>query len=625
MFNETLMNASLRLFNSLISEKSQALTADKMKKLYKRTIPHGFILEPGCPSDSDTLDIIESALGLSDREANASFHKSWQIVKDGDLEVLYAQQFFHYVTTYGFKALAVFSDKTVYVPQENLEIPEITDKIRLTVIKHMTKTEAMKRVEDLCQGAALSDQTVKDVFTVIKELKLGKGIIKGIKNREVLALLYDHFDMAPSDPDEFLRYMVYKLTGNTLVIKNDGMIEALESASAVLVDKLIVKAPSDLAKNFYRFKPLYLAMRRAASNKTPFNLLRKTAVRMHVPMKTAYLDKVTALIKSGEYTRKNLKEALKTASTLKKVKLYQALAYRLTDSESIVYAVRNGRGWAKDFDFSQEHKTKLKKAESLVFESIVHDLESRVKGKIFLIPKGVDYALPATEKQFVGNMPSGSSVKVDKDMMVGINWKNVKYQSIDLDLAAISASGKIGWDTSMRTESRDVLFSGDMTDASGPDGATELFYFKGQVESEPRLITVNYYNFNSDLPVPMTIFLAKKNISRLSMNYMVNPNNIVAKGLETISNRQMVMGLVEGGNKFTFLKMAFGKSISSGMTDDVAHMRAYAVARAKIKISLAKVLKKAGAIVITKHSDERVYVDLSPEYLTKDSILNLLQ
>ena len=168
--------------------------------------------------------------------------------------------------------------------------------------------------------------------------------------------------------------------------------------------------------------------------------------------------------------------------------------YRTGNADSIIYKIRNGKGWAEPFDFG--NIAKAKKVLSIVLDSVVGDLRNNVEGKTIFIPDYIKYALPATEKQFTGNFPSGTCVTVDKDMVFGVHWNDVDHNRIDLDLSLMNPeTGKIGWDSNYRTEERDILFSGDMTSAGGKNGATELFYVQRQLKQE-FIMFLNYYNYN---------------------------------------------------------------------------------------------------------------------------------
>ncbi|GAG61286.1 unnamed protein product [marine sediment metagenome] len=94
-------------------------------------------------------------------------------------------------------------------------------------------------------------------------------------------------------------------------------------------------------------------------------------------------------------------------------------------------------------------------------------------------------------------------------MIFGVHWENVGSGQIDLDLSLLSpTTGKLGWDAGYRSESGDILYSGDVTTAPKPDGATELFYVKKQLKDE-FIFFVNYYNYDPDI-LPFSIFRSKK-------------------------------------------------------------------------------------------------------------------
>ena len=58
----------------------------------------------------------------------------------------------------------------------------------------------------------------------------------------------------------------------------------------------------------------------------------------------------------------------------------------------------------------------------------------------------IELSLPTSEKQFVGNIPFSSKLVLDKDnVLVGIQWFNVKNGRVDLDLKIISNECVIGW------------------------------------------------------------------------------------------------------------------------------------------------------------------------------------
>ncbi|MEK6884531.1 MAG: hypothetical protein AABY22_33170, partial [Nanoarchaeota archaeon] len=383
--------------------------------------------------------------------------------------------------------------------------PELEEGINLVIIKGYTKKQLKEKLLALLSGIALSEDTIKDVMDVAVFVETDEKDISKVKNKEVKAQLYEYLDLVPSNQIEFLRYVIYKTINKTLIIKNEGMIDEIkkEISNKFSIVKLFrkyeeVNGLEKLAEIFLRFKPIFLAFRANERMKPIINKLRRLAVKNHKPMTEDYLNTITARIKRDETigTEKLISE-LNKVNVFRKIRLAYALKYRTTDADSILYSVRNGKGYVTDFNIQNRKYTDL--VLDIVLNSIVQDISKNVKGKKVYIPDYVKYTLPATEKQFTGNFPNGTYITIPKDMIVGINWQNVNRHRIDLDLSLINANeGKFGWDARWRNEDRDVLFSGDMTDAT--KGATELFYVKKQKDNS-FIMFVNYFNYDEKVEV----------------------------------------------------------------------------------------------------------------------------
>ena len=266
-----------------------------------------------------------------------------------------------------------------------------------------------------------------------------------------------------------------------------------------------------------------------------------------------------------------------------------------------------------------------------------------MKGKKFYIPEEIVYALPTTEKQFTGNFPNGSYVSVTgKNLIFGVYWENVGSSRIDLDLSMLTLGMKIGWDRMYRSHERDILFSGDMTDAT--NGASELYNIEGQ-RDEAYMFMLNYFNAGrgyyedekSPDEVPYKLFIASEPIDRDKFcggrnrtPYMVDPNNILAltDAKITAANKQKVLGLAETRNnevRFYFGEFAIGNSMTAGQRDYNEHARRYLVDYQRSVIGLVPVLIAAGALFVeTKDEIDVDTIDLSPEALEKDTFIKLL-
>ena len=617
------MNKStLKLFKAIQVDSKQEVEISV--SIDKSCLKKGYVLDRCINPDKSTMKVIDEIVGFSGEQANAAFHKSWKTIQNSSQQVLVMQQIMNYITTYGFDALGIYSDSTIYIPNELLNVPSVDKDLPITVIQAMTADEILEAIIKLASGIALSEDSLTDIMTIIKANKYNSGFIKRINNRELAALLNDYYSIVPRDPVEFLRYVISKLADESLLIKNKVLINKIEQANGKFLDLLMLDAPDNLASIFFRFKPLFLAMKKISKNKIFFNQLRRKADDMHVPMPQDYLGDVTSLIKNERLSLDELTLQLNKANLFRKIRLAYALKYRLDYKQSILYKVRNGKGWASDFQWSTKYDLITQQAYDVVITSIIEDIKINVEGKSFYIPDNVFYALPATEKQFTGNLPTGTYVSVPEDIIIGINWQNTKRR-IDLDLAVIGESGKIGWDAGYKTKDNQVLFSGDMTSAPAPLGASELFYLKKSGQ-EPRILTVNYYNYSKDDAVNCKILVAQEKPKNFGKNYMVDINNTVASANIKISKKQNIIGLVLSvgdENRIYFCNTSVGNSITSTANKQASHVRKYLVGITKSSIDFKDILSKAGANVYNEIPNEN-YIDLSPDALDKSTILNLM-
>ena len=658
--------STIKLFKSVVIRSKRTKKASK--DLLEKTIPMGFIFSPeviyNYSDDYDSLiKLVEKTIGITAEKLNSSFHKSWKKVKEADIEQLVVEQLAHYLTTYGkehpkdyliekeeqwkvdnlaekiieledFESNKIKDENYVYIPKEKLDIPELDiDGIKLVVIKGYTKQELKEKLLNiLSSGIALAKDTMADILNILGFMYIKKEEIEQIKNREVKIALYEHLGTLPENPIEFLRYVIYKITNKTLLIKNRTLIEELKENTSLSIVKLFNEYEKEyglnrLAEIFYRFKPIFLALRSEKKLRTITNRIRKLAVKNHKPLPEDYLNTITSKIKINKRINTHeLKTELDKVNTFRKIRLAYSLKFRTKDIDSILYRIRNGKSFAtKTMGYDSEQKAKTKRILKIVLDSIVTDVSKNVKGKKIYIPDNINYSLPATEKQFTGNFPSGTYVSIPNDLIFGIHWKNVEDHDIDLDLSVLSPTEKIGWDSSYRTDERDILFSGDITNAPGEKGATELFYVKRQYK-KALILLVNYYNFNSKVEVPFKIIVAKEKIDDFKKNYMVNPNNVITIADTKINQKQKVLGLVvttSQGNRFYFTETNLGRSITSSGSEFVENSRKYLFDFYENTINLKDILIKAGAKIIEKK--DKSDIDLSPETLERDTLLKLLK
>lgn len=623
----SLIDATLYLFNGLpVQDKGKVEVP--YKTLLNATVKRGFIFSPevlGNYSIGSLANIYER-IGISGEQANSSFHKSWEKIATASIYQLVIEQIIHYFTTYGIEYLTGEEHpEMVYIPLEELQIPEMP-KLELKVIHGYTLGELKEKTLGLLNtGIALKDETLQAVLEILTVTKVTPEEISQVRNREFSILLYDSFKMVPSNPEEFLRYLVYKTTGQTMLIKNARTFIEIKAKKNSVTEALLVMyvgkyGVQRLAEIFYRYKMIFLAFK-SSRNAHIINRIRKLAVTLKVPSEPQFLD----VLSSKRATKQNLeiaKEFLSKVTVWRKMRIIQALNYRISGGESIVYRIRNGKLFSTEF--KQNNPKDVETFLRLTMLSLGDDIFSKVHGKKIYIPAGVNYGLPTSEKQFVGNIPSGTSVTVDKYLIIGIWWHNTQRR-IDLDFSLNTLGGKFGWDSAYRNSSGSVLFSGDMTDASGK-GSSELFYLKPQFNSAA-MSMVNYYNFSDSDPVPAKFFLAREGVESLPKNYMVDHSKIVVSMDFEIKEKQTVFGFVRknsnGSLVFHFTEGTQGNSITSSNNKYTENSIQYLVDYFETMITLNSVLEYAGAILVetAKEAD----IDLSLESLEKDTILNLFK
>lgn len=627
--------STVKLFKALPikSTSKTRISTRTIEDLMRKTLPYGFIYAPEVIKEygPEHLENFIKEIGRSPEQLNSSFHKSWGKVKNAPIEQLVLEQIIHYFTTYGFEQLGIYNESSVYIPPEKLDIPEIKDGFKITVIKGYTIAQFEEKITKLVSsGVALSTDTIETICSVVSSLKISIDP-EVVKNKEMKIKIYDTLGVVPENPVEMLRYMVYKSTGNTLLIKNRETIEKIkEGDNKEEINNILSKylyffddAGIKLSSIFLRFKPLFLAYKSFMPH--TINRLRKLANKYHEPMKEDILNEVTS--KLDNLDMKNFAVSLSKANIFRKIRLAYALKYRtLEDLESIQYKIRNGKSFATEFKF--KNKKKAKEILDVVLSSIVEDLKKNVKGKKFYIPKEMVYTLPATEKQFTGFIPSGSYVTVPKDMIVGIHWFNVEKERIDLDLSLMEMNYKFGWDGFYRNNARDILFSGDMTSAPKPKGASELFYIKKQSDHN-LIMSVNLFNYGLVGEVPFSIVVGHLTSGQFGRGFMLDPNSILVRtnAVVTADNPQKTLGLLSttsNESRFYFNEATTGgRRRSARSTNYTEWSRKYMIKFYSNMITLEDLLLRAGAKITRKKDVDTI--SLAPEDLEKDTILNLLK
>ncbi len=610
----------LRVFKAVIVDSNDKVYDNS--RYYSSMLRNGYLVSNNVQVTDSLLDTIESIYSLSQDKVNKSFHSSFYTVYNSTREELWLHQVIHYLTTYGFESLGIKSD-FVYIPVEERELPE-TKEIAFLFISGQTKLDIAQRIESLdSAGVGLHDDLLNDLAVIIKELGMPFDFYSGFQNREILSIVNNVFDVIPSEPEAWLRSLVYKLTGSSLLIKNSYLINQIKASDKKeYIYQYISNAPNNLASIFYRYKPIFLALRQLVDGKSKrfFNRLRRQAPKQHIPVFPPAYKSITSVFNTGKKVdvkkEFDIEKVIEKASVVDKVKLYNSLnLYQLLykNGNYRVFRIRNGyyhidEKLLSDYNYHNIY-------DKILLDSIQDDL-SYLKDKKVYIPEGIEYGFPVTGKQFVNNFPYGTSVELGDNFAVGIYWENYNGYRIDLDLSGLSVGGKIGWNSSYYNESGSAVFSGDMTSAHR--GACEALYFNSN--SYRYIISSNFYNYNRVIAKELQaqFFLSKMTKDTLEKNpqYLLDKNNIILSTVFKHTHRGIILGLVYG-NRFYFFGNNSNKRISAIERDYIYYIGSEALTR----MTLNKALKGLVNFVSTPDESD---IDLSPDKVTADDFLMLL-
>ena len=525
---------TLKLFNAVVAKPSN-------EKPF--VSEEGFIIEPNALWAKDQILAYYQKEKLNGNDLNKTFHKSWKTIKDTPRWELAIHQILHYITTYGSDFQA-----EIYIPDEVVNVPNV--KVVFMVFKAYTKKEMTEKCLNLLKsGAALKEDTIVDLLSILTD-ELGYKFTgnEKIKNKEAVILIADLFGVIPQDTMEFFRYVIYRSTGKSLLIKNPGTIELIKNSVYNPSVQFEQFGLEKLAEIFNRFKPLFLAFK-GRCPKT-INKIAKLSKTMHKPLVSNPLNLATSRLLTSEDIH-----WLDNATPYALFKAISGCYARANGQNAFVYRIRNGKSWAQEKVSTQVNEGN--------FYFLVEYLKGRFnfEGKKFFVPKNVEYALPTSEKMFVGNIPTGTRFS-GKKMAVGMYWENA-WGARDIDLHGLNLKGHVGWNSSYNQGEGALMYSGDITNA--PNGAVEYLY-AGKGLKDPTLVQINIFSGLDTCGYKIIVGKGDK----MSREYMMDPNNLFMEVKVESIQKQNVLGLfLPKGEKQTFVILNFGAGTSrvSGNTN----------------------------------------------------------
>lgn len=584
-------------------------------------------------SKKELTEIVSNII-LLNKQLNNTFHKSWNKIATASDVQLKIEQLIHYITTYGFEEAGLYNEDTIYIPSEILEINE-ENNIPFIVIKSISIIELIEKINELLNsGIALSKEDIEYLAEIIIYYNLQeKADIENCKNKEMRIVLFNLTNTIPKNPEEYLRLTIYKYIGSSLLIKDKKTIIALKAIdySYNIFDDYVKKyGVSGLASIFLRHKALFLAFKNIKTAKK-INQLRRLAKLYHKPMKEDYFNSVTKKLLDDTFDVSVFLKELKDINIFRKVKLYQLLKfYNNENITNILYSIRNGSIYIKDIDNKKLFKIKscINKYNivEILLNSICRNIEKNILNKKVYID--TDLSVPTSGKMFCGDIPFGTKFSTKDSFVIGIHWKDITDRT-DLDFSMSSLAEKIGWDTFYRNSN--ALFSGDLTAA--PNGASECFFIKKDIEDGIYIFNVNYYNGDSNEDeVPFTLFLAKESewihLESKPVNYIVDKSNKLFEAtlkIDSIKKKKQVAVLNVKDNIKTFyiMELNVDNTITSKRNNNFIKIINYYSNYLNSYLYFNEVFTKLNIKLVD--SAKEADIDLSLNSLTKNSLLNIMK
>uniref|UniRef100_UPI00258AF5D0 hypothetical protein n=1 Tax=uncultured Chryseobacterium sp. TaxID=259322 RepID=UPI00258AF5D0 len=426
---------TLQLFNAVLARKSEETPFISKD---------GFIIEPDALWAKKEIVSYYAKEKLNGNDLNKTFHKSWEKIKSTSRIDLFFEQISHYISTYGSNF-----QSEIYIPDEVLNVPDI--KMVFKVIKAYSVEEMQEKCLALLRsGIALKEETIDDLLSILHtELDYDFTGKENIRNKEAIIKIADLYEIYPENPVEFFRYVIYKTTITTLLIKNDDLINLIKQSKFNPTYLFESFGLEKMAEIFNRFKPLFLAYK----NRAPkvINKISKLSKVYHKPLISNPLNNATnTLLESSDW------HWLENATPFALFKALSACYSRMYGQDTFVYRVRNGKSWTKKG--TETYVNQINYDFILDFLKLKYE---NIAGKKFYFPENVEFALPTSEKMFVGNIPTGTRFYGDR-LAVGIYWED-QWGARDLDLSGLNIAGKIGWDAAYNHGDGQLMYSGDMT------------------------------------------------------------------------------------------------------------------------------------------------------------------
>ena len=494
---------TLNLFNCVINESGYKLTTSVATDLLDMGLVLDFV-----PTDEQ---IAMFRTELKPLDMTTLFTREER--QNAGVSHLLEKQILHYIEVYGLGMPGLF---------------DLTTTDGTLVSMRYVKGITLGYLGDMVRKLIYANAPIKDtalVKRIIRNYAIDYNLDK-VQNHEMRCMLFNPGWDEFKSGDDAVRYLCYQATGDALLIKSPEVIKAV-SIMAV-PPEFFERHVHVLARVFNRHKRLILA----AKNKVTANSINRIArlsKTQHVPIRESIAK--TFIHRALSTSAMATSYALSTVTLRDKFKYLNLLAQKKLQSPVSSFKIRNGKVHTR-LDRPVYALPDIRMVEIAVLTSLSDDL-AHLQDTTFLLDKNVDYGLPVSRKQTVGNLPFGTQVVSDSnEISSGMYWEN-EWGARDLDLSTIDMGGnRVGWGQYSGYTNRSVIFSGDVTDAR--NGAIEFMTSR----NEDYGLFVNIYTGEPGAKMELVV---GSNITR--KNWM---DDVLIREKHTLRSRNEVIGFVRG-------------------------------------------------------------------------------
>lgn len=663
MFEKEL--ATIQLFNAVvINDQNKSISENafyfSVKALNYNLNIHPIIFENLENPHAFYEEVIDE-FGVKAKAINSTFFSNFEAVQNTPDDLRAFMQMLHYACTYG--------GWNIHDPYTPNQLSETELEQAKATFEHCRKIDAITSEElhqtmqqTLYTSFALDKGRLDSLECVVKAYNI-KLIPEKIQNKEFACMYSEITNILPKQPEAMLRYLIYLTTNQTLLIKNEDLINRIYNCYYISqcfdAFKTYIEeydGEKQFAKIFYRFKPLFLAFKKAFKNgdnnatikqkeyvALHINRIRRLANMYHKPMNQVTLANLVPNIDT--LSSDDIYTMLEQATIYQLIKVYNAINHKLYSnimfkSDELIkksYHIRNG----KDFIVDKENtQLSLKTSSNLiqtrsVIESLLAQKLSHLKGQKILLNQDITYGVPTSAKTFTGNLPYGTTFDVGEKLIVGVAWE----VDADIDLSATYQDGRnIAWYHSWQDDN--TVFTGDMTGLNEYGYAAEFISTKAKKDMQSIIMNLNLYrNWADKVPFKLIIgtSMNHKKIEKSSFDYVKSISDVISVKY-AVPFDDLKDGLSLGYTQYAEGNMQFVVSNVSNLGHQIARRGEEMLEALKNqaigKLTFNDLLEKVGAEIIYEKPKsiidedgeliEPEYIDMTVETISVDKFLKLL-